>query len=111
MPELPEVEVAPRHPRRWAVGRKVRGVRADGRAARIFRPGAARALGALAGARFQTVDRRGKNLLVTLAQPKGVVGVWTPLGMTGKWLHRGAGEAAPRFERLRIDLDDGTSLH
>jgi formamidopyrimidine-DNA glycosylase len=31
--------------------------------------------------------------------------------MTGKWLHRRAGEAAPRFERLRIDLDDGTSLH
>jgi formamidopyrimidine-DNA glycosylase len=111
MPELPEVEVAARNLRRWAVGRKVRGVHADGRAARIFRPAAARALGALAGARFKKVDRRGKNLLVTLAQPKGVVGVWSHLGMTGKWLHRRAGEPAPRFERLRIDLDDGTSLH
>jgi len=114
MPELPEVEVAARNLRRWAVGRKVRGVRTDRRAARIFRPSSARALGALAGARFQEVERRGKNLLVTLtlAKPKGggAVGVWSHLGMTGKWLHRRAGEAAPRFERLRIDLDDGTSL-
>ncbi len=114
MPELPEVEVAARNLRRWAIGRKVRGVRADRRAARIFRPAAARALGALAGARFHAVERRGKNLLLTLAKPKGagagVVGVWSHLGMTGKWLHRRAGEAAPRFERLRIDLDDGTSL-
>jgi formamidopyrimidine-DNA glycosylase len=113
MPELPEVEVAARNLRRWAVGRKVRSVRADGRAARIFRPATARALSALAGARFEAVERRGKNLLVTLAKPKGggVVGAWSHLGMTGKWLHRRAGEETPRFERLRIDLDDGTSLH
>src|SRR3954468_16282434 len=112
MPELPEVEVAARNLHRWAVGRAVRGVHADGRAARIFRPAPTRGLAALTGARFQAVDRRGKNLLVTLAKPKGggVVGVWSHLGMTGKWLHRRAGEAAPRFERLRIDLDDGTSL-
>ena len=31
MPELPEVEVAARNLRRWAIGRKVRGVRADRR--------------------------------------------------------------------------------
>jgi formamidopyrimidine-DNA glycosylase len=40
MPELPEVEVAARNLRRWAVGRKVRGVQADRRAGRIFRPAA-----------------------------------------------------------------------
>jgi formamidopyrimidine-DNA glycosylase len=112
MPELPEVEVAARNLRRWAVGRKVRAARADRAATRILRPASARALGALAGARFETVDRRGKNLLVTLVKPgTGAVGVWSHLGMTGKWLHRRAGEAVPRFARVRIELDDGSSLH
>ena len=31
--------------------------------------------------------------------------------MTGKWLRRPVGTAAPRFSRARIDLDDGHSLH
>jgi formamidopyrimidine-DNA glycosylase len=112
MPELPEVEVAARNLRRWAVGRKVRAVRAERAAARILRPATARALGALAGARFEAVLRRGKNLLVTLAGPGGVpIGVWSHLGMTGKWLHRRASDPSPRFSRVRIDLDDGASLH
>ena len=56
--------------------------------------------------------RRGKNLLLTLTTPKGgPIGVWSHLGMTGKWLRRRAREPAPRFARVRIDLDDGTSLH
>ena len=70
MPELPEVEVAARNLRRWALGRKVRAVRADRRAA--AHPAARRRRGrsgALAGARFEEVRRRGKNLLVTLARP------------------------------------------
>jgi formamidopyrimidine-DNA glycosylase len=112
MPELPEVEVAARNLRRWAVGRRVRAVRADRNAARILRPASPRALGVLVGTRFEDVGRRGKNLLVTLAKANGDrVGVWSHLGMTGKWLRRRGGEAAPRFARLRIDLDDGASLH
>jgi formamidopyrimidine-DNA glycosylase len=112
MPELPEVEVAARNLRRWALGRRVRAARADRRATRILRPASPRALETLAGARFRAVERRGKNLLVTLARADGQpVGVWSHLGMTGKWLRRRADDAAPRFSRLRIDLDDGTSLH
>jgi formamidopyrimidine-DNA glycosylase len=112
MPELPEVEVAARNLRRWAVGRTVRAIAADRAATRILRPGTARALGALAGARFEEVRRRGKNLLVTLAGAKGEkTGVWSHLGMTGKWLHRSAGDPTPRFGRVRIDLDDGAALH
>src|SRR5580765_7685531 len=72
MPELPEVEVAARNLRRWAVGRRVRQARAEARAARILRPAAPRALAALAGARFEDVRRRGENLLVTLSIGKGV---------------------------------------
>ena len=70
MPELPEVEVAARNLRRWALGRKLRAVRADRGAARILRPASARALGGLAGARLEEVRRRGKNLLLTLTTPK-----------------------------------------
>jgi formamidopyrimidine-DNA glycosylase len=112
MPELPEVEVAARNLRRWAIGRRVRAVRADARASRIFRPAPVRALGALAGGRFQEVQRRGKNLLVTLEKARGGrIGVWSHLGMTGKWLRRRVTDPTPRFARLRIDLDDGSSLH
>jgi formamidopyrimidine-DNA glycosylase len=114
MPELPEVEVAARNLRRWAVGRRIRAARAGAGAARIFRPGGPRALQALAGARVRQVDRVGKNLLVTLdggnAKP-GPLGVWSHLGMTGKWVRRAAGDPAPRFSRLELDLDDGARLH
>jgi formamidopyrimidine-DNA glycosylase len=112
MPELPEVEVAARNLRRWAVGRTVRAVDADRAAARIFRPASARALGGLAGARFEAVRRIGKNLLVTLARANGdKAGVWSHLGMTGKWVRRRGGDPTPRFGRVRVDLDDGTALH
>src|SRR5947207_9626727 len=119
MPELPEVEVAARNLRRWSVGRRVRAVRAGRNAARILRPGSPRALGTLAGARFQDVERRGKNLLITLAKPdrqpaRGrslLIGVWSHLGMTGKWLRRRARDPEPRFARLRLDLDDGVALY
>jgi formamidopyrimidine-DNA glycosylase len=112
MPELPEVEVAARNLRRWALGRKVRAIDFDRRAARILRPASARALGVLTGARFEDVRRRGKNLLLTLARAKREsIGIWSHLGMTGKWLRRRASEPPPRFARLRLDLDDGSSLH
>ena len=63
------------------------------------------------GARFGAVRRIGKNLLVTLAGRAGPIGVWSHLGMTGKWSRRAAGEAAPRFSRLALELDDGSRLH
>ena len=112
MPELPEVEVAARNLRRWALGRKVRGAEADRTA--IVRPGGPRALEALVGARVRDVDRVGKHLLVTLARGAGdkhLVGLWSHLGMTGKWLRRRAGAAPPRFSHARLALDDGAVLH
>jgi formamidopyrimidine-DNA glycosylase len=111
MPELPEVEVAARNLRRWASGRRVRGVRAGAGAARILRPSSAPALRALTGARVEAVRRIGKNLLLTLARRAGPIGVWSHLGMTGKWLLRRAGAPPPRFSRVEIDLDEGARLH
>jgi formamidopyrimidine-DNA glycosylase len=111
MPELPEVEVAGRNLRRWTAGRRIVAVRAAPGTARIFRPGTARSLGSLVGARFGAVRRIGKNLLVTLAGRAGPIGVWSHLGMTGKWARRSAGDPPPRFSRLAIELEDGSRLH
>ena len=57
------------------------------------------------------VRRIGKNLLLTLAGAKGPLGIWSHLGMTGKWSRRAAGEAPPRYSRLEIDLDDRSRIH
>jgi formamidopyrimidine-DNA glycosylase len=109
MPELPEVEVAARNLRRWAEGRAVRAAEADGTA--IVRPAGPRALAPLVGARVRKVDRVGKHLLVTLARGGRLVGLWSHLGMTGKWQRRAKGATAPRFSHARLTLDDGSTLH
>jgi formamidopyrimidine-DNA glycosylase len=109
MPELPEVEVAARNLRRWAGGRTVRAAEAD--ATRVVRPAGPRALAALGGTRVREVDRVGKHLLLTLARGQRVVGLWSHLGMTGKWLRGARGAPPPRFSRARLALDDGSVLH
>jgi formamidopyrimidine-DNA glycosylase len=113
MPELPEVEVAARNLRRWTAGRVIRGSSTTG-ATRLLRPGSAAALRQLTGARFTEVRRVGKNLLLTLergGRGKENVGVWSHLGMTGKWLRRRRGGVPPAFSRVRLDLDDAQTLH
>ena len=55
--------------------------------------------------------RIGKNLLLTLAGAKGPLGIWSHLGMTGKWSRRAVGEPPPRHSRLEIDLDDCSRIH
>jgi formamidopyrimidine-DNA glycosylase len=111
MPELPEVEIAARNLRRWTRGRGILRVEADARAARLFRPeGAAGLSRRLEGARFGQVHRRGKNLLVELRRGRAAVGLWSHLGMTGKWLLRHAGEELPRHARLTLHLTGGAVL-
>jgi len=107
MPELPEVEVAARSLVRWAGKKTIRGVHADPKAARLFRPATPKAVEDLAGARFTSVRRIGKNLLLTFA-PRGrggaPLGVWSHLGMTGKWLRRTGKDPAPPATRVELDL-------
>ena len=112
MPELPEVEIAARNLRRWGEGARIVRVTTDPRATRIFRPGSRAAFTeALAGARIERVGRRGKHLLVTLADRGGFpVGLWSHLGMTGKWVLRRAGDPEPPHARVRLDLEDGRAL-
>lgn len=112
MPELPEVEIAARNLRRWAEGRRIDRVEAEPAARRIFRPQSPRAFAAaLAGARVAGVDRRGKQLLLTLEAGDGALGLVSHLGMTGKWLRRDGAGPAPSHSRARLRLDDGAVLH
>jgi formamidopyrimidine-DNA glycosylase len=110
MPELPEVEVAARNLRRWGAGKTIRAVRTDPRAARLFRPGSAKTPLDLAGARLQEIRRVGKNLLLTLTRARKAVGVWSHLGMTGKWLLRGSADPPPAATRVELDLVGGARL-
>ncbi|MFO0756424.1 MAG: bifunctional DNA-formamidopyrimidine glycosylase/DNA-(apurinic or apyrimidinic site) lyase [Byssovorax sp.] len=113
MPELPEVEHAARCLRAWLDGRTV--IKAEAPDSRVFRGGDRRAFGRLlAGRTLQRLDRRGKNLLIAF---DGGVGVFSHLGMTGKWLRRAAPapgvprEPAPSHSRARLRLDDESVLH
>ena len=113
MPELPEVEIAARNLRAWAIGRRVVRAEADDGARRIFRPERPRAFtAAVAGLRIGDVRRIGKQLLIRLdGRRPGALGVVSHLGMTGKWLRRLPGEAPPSHSRARLALEDGQTLH
>ncbi len=110
MPELPEVEVAARNLRRWTKGRRVRGV--DAAPTSIVSAAGPLGLAPLVGMRVRGVERVGKHLLVTLTRGRATLGLWSHLGMTGKWVRRGRASAeAPRFSHVRLGLDDGATLH
>jgi formamidopyrimidine-DNA glycosylase len=109
MPELPEVEVAARSLSHWALGRQVRAVTVTDR--RTLAGGKPAALAALVGTRLHTIERRGKNLLLTFRARSGPIGVWSHLGMTGKWVRRTPADPPPRFARVRVDLRGGPTLY
>lgn len=112
MPELPEVEIAARNLRAWALGRRVVSAGAEEKARRIFRPERPRAFSAaLAGRRVEEVRRLGKQILIRLEGGEGSLGVVSHLGMTGKWLRRTDGEPPPSHSRAQLHLEGGATLH
>ncbi|MBN1205757.1 MAG: bifunctional DNA-formamidopyrimidine glycosylase/DNA-(apurinic or apyrimidinic site) lyase [Myxococcaceae bacterium] len=104
MPELPEVEIAGRNLVRWLHGRRV--VKAEAEDTRVFR-GAKRAKFSALTGRLESLERRGKYLLLTFEGGRGLL---AHLGMTGKFVHRPGG-VAELHSRARFFLDDGTVIH
>lgn len=114
MPELPEVEIAARNLRSWALGRRIVKAEVEEGARRIFRP--ARPVtfrSAVRGRRVAGVERRGKQLLIRLEGGPGAppLGLLSHLGMTGKWVRRDGEAPAPPHSCARLRLEDGTVLH
>jgi formamidopyrimidine-DNA glycosylase len=108
MPELPEVELARRCLQKWASKRRV--TAATAARSRVIRPGP-RALEPLRDATFFRFERRGKNLLLTARKGAQLHGLWSHLGMTGKWLRRPVAAEAPRFARASLTMSGGSVLY
>ncbi|MEX2229507.1 MAG: bifunctional DNA-formamidopyrimidine glycosylase/DNA-(apurinic or apyrimidinic site) lyase [Dehalococcoidia bacterium] len=108
MPELPEVETIRRDLAPLLVGRTIVRVGIRPGAERLAITHAPRALErALTGRRVDALDRHGKYLLARLDDGR----TWVlHLRMTGSLVHTAKDTAAHRFERARVDLDNGASL-
>ncbi|PIE17220.1 MAG: hypothetical protein CSA66_06370 [Proteobacteria bacterium] len=99
MPELPEVEIVRRNLSRW-MGPERAVVRVAAAAAGRIEGDLQR----LVGRRAARWGRRGKVLIGAF---DGGVALLSHLGMSGKWVRA----PAPRgYERIVVDLDDGTRL-
>jgi formamidopyrimidine-DNA glycosylase len=108
MPELPEVETIRRDLAPHLAGRSIEDVAIHPGGERLAITHPPRELEAeLRGRRIESLGRHGKYLLVHLDDAR----TWViHLRMTGLLLLRPPGEPPSRFERARVDLDDGTTL-
>ena len=108
MPELPEVETIRRDLRPLVLGRRIVAVRIHAGAERLAVTHSPRELEhELAERRIEEIGRHGKYLLIALDDGR----TWVAhLRMTGSLVHVTSGEAAGRFERARVDLDDGHAV-
>ena len=108
MPELPEVETIRRDLEPVVIGRRIEDVRIHAGGERVAITHSPRQLEEqLRGLRIERLGRHGKYLLVHLDDERTWV---VHLRMTGLLLVRPLGEPSGRFERARIDFDDGTGL-
>jgi len=105
VPELPEVEIAARHLRAWAKGRRIVAARAA--QSRVIRGQSPRRFAQLAGHVLREVERSGKWMLLRF---DGEEGLLSHLGMTGKWIRRDRAAPAPSHVRASLELDDGHIL-
>jgi formamidopyrimidine-DNA glycosylase len=105
MPELPEVEIASRQLRSWALGRRVTAVHAV--PTRVIRGQTPEAFAPLTGRTLVGIERRGKWMLLLFDRGLGLI---SHLGMTGKWLRRERTEPAPKHTRASLELSDKSVL-
>jgi formamidopyrimidine-DNA glycosylase len=110
MPELPEVETVVRELREHLPGRDV--LRGSLTAPDLYRTGSAR-ISALAGAKIERVDRRGKAIVIVLHPRRGKPDrLIVHLGMTGQleWRESRATRAKPKHLHAQIRFTDGSEL-
>ena len=105
MPEQPEVERAAQRLRHAARGRLITSVSVRHPAQRRHLPDAV--AGQLVGRRIEAVERRGKHQLLRLDD--GAV-LDVHFRMAGDWVMGPSSAPSPRHERVRWELDDGSSF-
>lgn len=105
MPELPEVETVCRSLRPHLLGRRVERVQVI--ESRLRLPVDCHALGALAGARVEAIERRAKYILLQLSLRR----TWLfHLGMSGKLICTDAQSPRRKHDHIIVALDDGREL-
>ncbi|MGA7411169.1 MAG: bifunctional DNA-formamidopyrimidine glycosylase/DNA-(apurinic or apyrimidinic site) lyase [Bryobacteraceae bacterium] len=102
MPELPEVETVVRSIRPHIVGRRIRAAHFSSR--RVTRSSFDKTAAQLSGRTIQSIERRGKHILVTL--DRGYLHMH--LGMTGQLLWNGATGA---HTHAILELDGGVLVY
>jgi formamidopyrimidine-DNA glycosylase len=103
MPELPEVEVLARHLRPLICGQTIRNVAVSRE--KILRPTSLKNFSeTLRGAKFKTLERRGKYLLFTLAKKSKPIALLGHLGMTGRMFLAPKTETLPKHAAVVLDL-------
>ena len=108
MPELPEVETIRRGLEPRIAGRTIEAVRIHAGAERLAVTHSPRELEhELAGRRIETLGRHGKYLIAALDDGRSWV---MHLRMTGVLLIGDRAAPSERFERARVELDDGCAL-
>jgi len=105
VPELPEVETIRTELTPLLVGRRIRGASLD-RLDIVGWPEAGQFLTGVKGRRVESLDRKGKYLIMSLDRDKELV---FHLRLSGHLEVVGA-RVRPRFERARFGLDNGRAL-
>ncbi len=107
MPELPEVETVARLIRPGLVGRRITNVSVTWKRS-IGSQTVPSFVSAVTGARFDSIERRAKYIVMSLGERGALVG---HLRMTGR-MHVEAADWDPgKFAKVRLDLDDGRAFH
>ena len=107
MPELPEVETVARLIRPGLVGRRITGASVAWKRS-IGSQSVSSFVSAVTGARFESIERRAKYIVMSLGERGALVG---HLRMTGR-MHVEAADWDPgKFAKVRLDLDDGRAFH
>lgn len=106
MPELPEVETVVRSLRKTIIGQTIGKIKIK-KTARVM-PGPLQFKKHLQGAKFVSVDRRGKNILIGLSNDKTV---HVHLKMTGHFYYLPISSPTGRHDHVVFDLlDNGNNL-
>src|SRR3954469_943689 len=106
MPELPEVETVRRDLEKEAVGRRVKSVEVSGNRSIRRHTTKKQFISRIEGQKIESIERRGKNLLLSLGDDWLVV----HLGMSGQLLKAAPRDAVAKHTHVTITFTQGGQI-